>query len=177
MQYHWPGNVRELQSVVRESLLRSSGSVLMQEFLSPELLRDESDEDESMPGAVIGDEDWQSLPRLIENWIAHGETDVYRRALEHFDRLLVARALQQSSGNQARASEILGLSRVTLRASYDDGQLVVRITDNGVGGASPGVGTGLTGLRDRVTAHGGALEITSPRGHGTSLTAVFPCAS
>jgi nitrogen regulation protein NR(I) len=116
MQYHWPGNVRELQSVIRESLLRSSGAVLMQEFLSPELLRDETDEDESMSGAVIGDEDWQGLPRLIENWITHGETDVYRRALEHFDRLLVARALQQSSGNQARASEILGLSRVTLRA-------------------------------------------------------------
>ena len=51
------------------------------------------------------------------------------------------------------------------------------VCDNGVGGAAPGVGTGLTGLRDRVTAHGGALEITSPRGQGTTLMAVFPCAS
>jgi DNA-binding NtrC family response regulator len=116
MQYGWPGNVRELQSVIRESLLRSSGAVLLPEFLSPELLREDSDDDGSVQGASIAEEDWQALPRHIENWIGHGETDIYRRALEHFDRLLVARALQQSGGNQARASEILGLSRVTLRA-------------------------------------------------------------
>jgi signal transduction histidine kinase len=70
-----------------------------------------------------------------------------------------------------------GASHVMLRAHYEEGQLVMLVTDNGVGGAAPGVGTGLTGLRDRVTAHGGALEITSPRGQGTTLTAVFPCAS
>jgi signal transduction histidine kinase len=70
-----------------------------------------------------------------------------------------------------------GASQVVLRTSYDDGLLVLLVCDNGVGGAAPGAGTGLTGLRDRVTAHGGALEITSRRGQGTTLTAVFPCAS
>jgi len=33
-----------------------------------------------------------------------------------FDRLLIARALQESGGQQNRAAELLGLSRVTLRA-------------------------------------------------------------
>jgi signal transduction histidine kinase len=70
-----------------------------------------------------------------------------------------------------------GASQVMLRARCDEGRLVLLVSDDGVGGAALGVGTGLTGLRDRVTAHGGALEITSPRGHGTTLTAVFPCAS
>ena len=70
-----------------------------------------------------------------------------------------------------------GASYVMLRASYDGGLLVLLVCDNGVGGAAPGTGTGLTGLQDRVTAHGGSLEITSPRGQGTTLTAVFPCAS
>jgi signal transduction histidine kinase len=70
-----------------------------------------------------------------------------------------------------------GGTQVMLCASHDEGQLVLLVRDNGVGGAALGVGTGLTGLKDRVTAHGGALEITSPRGHGTTLTAVFPCAS
>jgi two-component system nitrogen regulation response regulator GlnG len=124
-QYNWPGNVRDLQSVVRESLLRSSGSVLLCEMLPPELLREESIGDETTPGTIIGEEDWQMLPRLVESWITQGESDVYRRALEHFDRLLVSRALQQSSGNQARASEILGLSRVTLRAKLRASGLAV----------------------------------------------------
>jgi signal transduction histidine kinase len=70
-----------------------------------------------------------------------------------------------------------GASRVTLRASCDEGRLVLLVTDNGIGGAAPGLGSGLTGMRDRVAAHGGTLEIISPRGRGTTLTAVFPCAS
>ena len=70
-----------------------------------------------------------------------------------------------------------GASQVTLRTRCDEGRLVLLVNDNGVGGAALGVGTGLTGLQDRVTAHGGTLEITSPRGQGTTLTAVFPCAS
>jgi signal transduction histidine kinase len=70
-----------------------------------------------------------------------------------------------------------GASQVTLHTRCDEGRLVLLVNDNGVGGAALGVGTGLTGLQDRVTAHGGTLEITSPRGQGTTLTAVFPCAS
>ena len=42
--------------------------------------------------------------------------DLYRRGLEHFDRLVIRRAMDQAGGNQAPAAEILGLSRVTLRA-------------------------------------------------------------
>ncbi|MFI5626343.1 sensor histidine kinase [Nocardioides sp. NPDC051685] len=70
-----------------------------------------------------------------------------------------------------------GASQVTLRTTCDGTTLVLLVTDNGVGGAAPGAGTGLTGIRDRVAAHGGTLEITSPRGQGTTLTAVFSCAS
>ncbi len=70
-----------------------------------------------------------------------------------------------------------GATQVTLHTRCDEGRLVLLVNDNGVGGAAPGMGTGLTGLQDRVTAHGGTLEITSPRGQGTTLTAVFPCAS
>jgi len=143
MQFHWPGNVRELQSVVRESLLRSSGSVLLSEFLPPELLRDESSDDEQADSTLIVEEDWQTLSRLVETWISQGETDVYRRALEHFDRLLVSRALQQSGGNQARASDILGLSRVTLRVKLRATGLAVAkqvTTQDSASAAAPRLG-------------------------------------
>jgi signal transduction histidine kinase len=52
--------------------------------------------------------------------------------------------------------------------------LTVTVRDNGTGGADPDQGTGLAGVRDRVEALGGSLSLTSPAGHGTSLTAKLP---
>jgi signal transduction histidine kinase len=55
--------------------------------------------------------------------------------------------------------------------------VVVRISDNGTGGANPDRGTGLRGLADRVEALGGKLHLDSPPGHGTLITARIPCDS
>ncbi|WP_405147388.1 DUF4118 domain-containing protein [Sphaerisporangium sp. NBC_01403] len=50
----------------------------------------------------------------------------------------------------------------------------LRISDDGIGGSDPGHGSGLIGLKDRVEALGGRLEIVSPRGGGTTLLADIP---
>jgi signal transduction histidine kinase len=68
-------------------------------------------------------------------------------------------------------------SRVTVRAVQDDGTLHVTVADDGVGGAVVRRGSGLAGLRDRVSAHGGTLEIVSPRGSGTRVEVAIPCGS
>jgi signal transduction histidine kinase len=68
-------------------------------------------------------------------------------------------------------------SRVALSAQRRNGSLVICVVDDGVGGAAPGDGTGLSGLRDRVGAHGGTLRIESERGAGTRLIAELPCGS
>ncbi|CAA9495024.1 MAG: Two-component system sensor histidine kinase [uncultured Solirubrobacteraceae bacterium] len=68
-------------------------------------------------------------------------------------------------------------TKVVLRAFHEDGRLVVSVVDDGVGGALPTNRSGLTGLSDRVAARGGTLRIDSAAGHGTTLLAVFPCAS
>ena len=70
-----------------------------------------------------------------------------------------------------------GASRARLSIRHEDGELTVDVHDDGVGGASidGGVdGTGLTGLRDRVEALGGTLDLTSPPGTGTRLVARLP---
>jgi PAS domain S-box-containing protein len=51
--------------------------------------------------------------------------------------------------------------------------LRVEVRDDGVGGASP-AGTGLVGLADRLAVFDGRLEVDSPPGAGTRLTATFP---
>jgi signal transduction histidine kinase len=68
-------------------------------------------------------------------------------------------------------------SKIVLRAFHKDGRLVVSVVDDGVGGALVTDGSGLTGLSDRVAAHGGTLRIDSVADHGTTLLAEFPCAS
>jgi signal transduction histidine kinase len=57
------------------------------------------------------------------------------------------------------------------------GDVLVEISDDGVGGAELGAGTGLRGLVDRLAALDGTLEVQSPPGNGTHLVATIPCAA
>jgi signal transduction histidine kinase len=65
-------------------------------------------------------------------------------------------------------------SRAWVRLAHEDGVVRLRVGDNGVGGADPSAGSGLTGIRDRVEALGGSLTVSSPRGHGTELDVALP---
>ena len=65
-------------------------------------------------------------------------------------------------------------TRIVLRVFRHDGRLLVRVTDDGRGGAHLGV---RSGLRDRVAALGGSLRVASPDGQGTEVEAALPCAS
>jgi signal transduction histidine kinase len=56
-----------------------------------------------------------------------------------------------------------------------DGRIVVRVSDDGIGGAHADAGSGLRGLADRVASVGGTLRIDSPAGSGTRLEAEIPC--
>lgn len=53
--------------------------------------------------------------------------------------------------------------------------LRITVSDNGRGGADPELGTGLRGLRDRITALDGSFALSSPTGRGTRLTVEIPC--
>jgi PAS domain S-box-containing protein len=65
-------------------------------------------------------------------------------------------------------------THVAVSVRREDGQLVVRVSDDGVGGADPSGGTGLRGLSDRVEALHGRLRVESPRGGGTHISADIP---
>ena len=63
---------------------------------------------------------------------------------------------------------------VWIDLSEREGYLELSIRDDGVGGADPANGSGLIGLRDRVEAVGGTIDVTSPSGEGTTLLARLP---
>jgi signal transduction histidine kinase len=66
---------------------------------------------------------------------------------------------------------------VTINVARTAGGALVEVADDGVGGADDEAGSGLRGLADRVEALGGQLRINSPRGTGTTISAVIPCES
>jgi signal transduction histidine kinase len=63
---------------------------------------------------------------------------------------------------------------VAVELTSTGGEVVVTITDDGVGGADPTQGSGLQGLADRVQAIGGRLDVVSPVEGGTRLRAELP---
>jgi signal transduction histidine kinase len=97
------------------------------------------------------------------------EVDVGRlpRTIETNAYFIVAEALTNVS-KYARARH------VTVHASIADGALSIEVRDDGVGGASMARGSGLRGLRDRAESLGGLLEVDSPAGEGTRITAQLP---
>jgi signal transduction histidine kinase len=68
-------------------------------------------------------------------------------------------------------------TRIDVSVERRNGQVEVRVVDDGRGGATVATGTGLAGLCDRVNAVGGVLALESPSGVGTTVEALVPCAS
>ena len=96
---------------------------------------------------------------------------------DRFDRGLETAAYFIACEGLTNAVKHANATRIVLRAERENGKLVVAVTDDGVGGAAPTPGSGLSGLSDRVAAYGGTLRIESDQGAGTTLTAELPCGS
>ena len=65
-------------------------------------------------------------------------------------------------------------SSATVRTIIANDQLLVTVSDDGVGNADSAAGSGLTGLADRVAALEGVLQITSSAGSGTTVSCRIP---
>ena len=100
--------------------------------------------------------------------IVGGPTGRLPAAVETAAYFVVSEAL-------TNVSKYAHAAHATVRVERIDGQLLVDVSDDGVGGASAGEGSGLRGLSDRVAALSGTLEVSSPPGHGTRLRVQLPC--
>jgi two-component system nitrogen regulation response regulator GlnG len=108
--HSWPGNVRELQSVLKQALLRASGSVLVADFL-PTALRE--------PGQASNVADSNSAfpewDRFLQERLRAGSQDLFAEWQALTERHLLTRVLEQTKGNQLQAARLLGISRNCLR--------------------------------------------------------------
>lgn len=111
VQYHWPGNVRELQSVLKQSLLQTTGPVLLADFLPPEVRGISEREKERREAGPAG----SSLESFVDERLALGSEDLYAEALALMERAVLTRVLRHTAGNQSWAAKILGITRGSLR--------------------------------------------------------------
>ncbi len=84
--YHWPGNVRELENVIERAVLLADGGVIHGHNLPPSL---------QMNRYSMKQEDRGKFQTLVEN----------------YEIELITEALKDTSGNQTRAAEQLGITK------------------------------------------------------------------
>ena len=66
-------------------------------------------------------------------------------------------------------------TRATVELAYQAGAFCATVTDDGVGGAIASEGSGLDGIRRRVAAFGGHVDIESPPSGPTRVNVTVPC--
>src|SRR5437762_3077155 len=104
----WPGNVRELRGVIRDAALRTTGRLVLPEFLPPELAA-------GQPAPAAPPADGLDLAGTIEGMLRSGEKGMHGRVVGAVERELIARVLRHTHGHQGQACELLGIDRKTLR--------------------------------------------------------------
>ena len=94
--YSWPGNVRELENEAKKAVALSE-DVITADDLSPHILGDRAEPE----------------PNLV------GQQGTLKETMEATERTIIARALEETGGNQTQAAKNLGISRVWLRKKME----------------------------------------------------------
>ena len=107
LEYRWPGNVRELENVIRRAV------VLSQSFEIPAHVIEEefsvSVINETNPNRI------DNQIRLDEDYLNQFSGNLYDETISRVEKLLLVHVLSKTGGNQVKAAEQLGISRVMLR--------------------------------------------------------------
>ena len=93
---------------------------------------------------------------------------------ERLPEPIEAAAFYVVSESLANVAKYASASRACVELARDQDLLFVEVSDDGIGGADAGKGSGLLGLADRVEALGGRLHVTSEHGQGTTVRAELP---
>ncbi len=111
MAHNWPGNVRELENVIRRAVVVSTADVIG--------VNDLDIHEKPLKKELCALTD--VIDNLIESAIATDEhPDIYAVVVSSVEKQLIARLLEITKGNKQKASELLGITRVTLRKKMQE---------------------------------------------------------
>jgi DNA-binding NtrC family response regulator len=108
MSYNWPGNVRELENVIKRAVIVANGDVIGVNDI--DLAHDNNKHELS-----------NAVRSILQSVIStETSTDIFHCVITCTERILIEEALKLTNGNQLQTSELLGISRVTLRKKIHD---------------------------------------------------------
>jgi two-component system nitrogen regulation response regulator GlnG len=108
--YPWPGNVRELRNAMDQSITLAGGNVIEAGHL-PESLRAPA-----RGGSSIDDR----IHEIVVELLKKETSDVFYKIESRWEKAVLDQVLRSVDGNQLKASELLGINRVTLRKKLRD---------------------------------------------------------
>jgi len=121
--HSWPGNVRELANTIQKSLIFSRGYPISLADVSQAI----AGETAARPPQDA------SLEEAIRRWARgalaqDGGENLFGSLMDRFAGILIAEALNITSGNRSRAAKLLGLSRPTLLSKIEKYGLKIETT-------------------------------------------------
>ena len=100
--------------------------------------------------------------------------DIHARLEEGLSQQVEAAAYYVAAEMLTNATKHANASTVWIQAETTGPTLHLRIRDDGIGGADPTRGSGLSGLKERVELLGGTFWLNSPPGSGTTIRCEIP---
>jgi DNA-binding NtrC family response regulator len=107
----WPGNVRELRNAIERGAVLARGTPIRPEHL-PESITSPR---------PMGETSLEARTReIVERFVAEGpKGQLFRHVESRWEKALLRRVLEMTGGNQVKASELLGINRMTLRKKME----------------------------------------------------------
>jgi two-component system nitrogen regulation response regulator GlnG len=121
-RHSWPGNVRELANALQKALIFSRGGPISLEGIS-----------QAVGGKRVFVDTDKTLEETIRQWVRETlatdmAKDKFNTLVDRFSSILLAEALDLTSGNRTRASELLGMSRPTLLSKIEKYGLKTKVS-------------------------------------------------
>ncbi len=110
--YDWPGNVRELENVVQRAMVMATAGVILPEHLP---IGPVSAAASVAVDATLEEIIERKLMECVRGLRERSSANLYDLVVGLVEKPLLRAVLRETSGNQVRAAQILGINRNTLR--------------------------------------------------------------
>jgi DNA-binding NtrC family response regulator len=110
-RHSWPGNVRELRNAIERGVVLARGGPIRPEHLPETVLSARGPEEKDLDARVR---------EAVERLMAEGTPgELFRQVEARWEKAVLRKALEITGGNQVKASELLGINRMTLRKKIE----------------------------------------------------------